>query len=99
MWQVGRARYLGETQQLRIFRQPLFEDFMHSSGEGIFSNSMRMSLLYLYAYPPELVCSECSRSPMQSERARLTWRMYRDDDGTPHVLCAECAAEAAEGGE
>lgn len=52
---------------------------------------MSINILYVYAYPPELVCTDCDRKPRARERARLSWRMYRDADGAPRVVCSDCA--------
>jgi hypothetical protein len=89
--QVGRIRYLSEPQKLRIYRTPKFTDFMGSAESGVITNRMHMNMLYSYAYPPSLRCNDCGRTPSDGEHdARKTWRMYRDEEGAPHVLCPRC---------
>jgi hypothetical protein len=91
IWQVGRVRYLGEAENLRIYRNPTFSEFMDSADTGIIVNRMHMNMLYMYAYPPELQCSDCGRRRGDEEHdAQVTWRMYRTDDGSPRVLCPRC---------
>jgi hypothetical protein len=49
---------------------------------------------FLYRYPV-MECFKCGRKPRDGEQAADTWKLYRDDDGIPHVVCRECAREIA----
>jgi hypothetical protein len=72
IWQVGRGRYLSESQELRIYTSPIFREFLDSAETGVITNRMHINMLYEYAYPPELKCSDCGRRPNDEEHdARL----------------------------
>lgn len=101
IWQVGRVRYTRSTDQgemLRFYDHPTYEEFINTQLEGeaarIITERMSVNLTYVYAYPPDLVCSVCHRKPKAGERARKTWSAYDDGLGELRVHCPECVRNA-----
>jgi hypothetical protein len=91
IWRVGRARYLRKSGSVYLTMPPPFEVFMTSAKpKGVF-RKVSANILFAYGYPPDLVCSDCGRTPREGEDARRSWRMQRVADGVPLVFCADCA--------
>lgn len=101
IWTIGKLRYIGPDDPSR--KVPLrFYD--HTPLNGILDaylgdnatarfviRTMRMSLGYAYAYPPELECTGCSRGPRDDEkRPRRRWYAVEAEGSPLKVLCPEC---------
>jgi hypothetical protein len=100
LWRAARIRYLGDDprdHQFRYFDHVDLNEFTYKqrgTAAGHFiASKVSMSNLYLWAYPPELVCSRCHRKPRKDEkRPRKSWWGLKT--GAPPsiaVICPECA--------
>jgi hypothetical protein len=102
IWTVGKLRYLGpeDTSKkipLRFYDQiplkSILDGYLEGEASRVVIGTMRVSLGYAYAYPPELKCTSCGRVPRDGEeKPRRYWHAVEASGSPLRVLCPECGA-------